>query len=288
MLLLSWNIQWGCGCDRRVNFSRISDAILQMGDFDVICLQEVAVNHPGLTGSVGEDQVAMLRGYFPGYSLHYGIGSDLLGDDGSRRLFGNLILSRLPVHQVFRHSLPQRAEKECSSMPRVALEAVIAIGQYAMRVTTVHLEYYSLAQRRAQIGRLREIHDEAFSHYNNVVVDNGLDPPFKVPHRPVLSVYCGDFNCEPDAEELRWFMQPFETGAPCLLDAWSVAYPGVPNAFTVGLDGCYWPDRAYCSDYFFVSEGLGSSVGRVLVNQETTASDHQPILLEIALGSWRE
>ena len=53
MRLLSWNIQWGCGCDGRVSFPRIVDVIRRMGDFDVVCLQEVAVNHPGLAGSAG-------------------------------------------------------------------------------------------------------------------------------------------------------------------------------------------------------------------------------------------
>lgn len=283
MQLLSWNIQWGCGCDGRVSLPRISNVIRQMGDFDLICLQEVAVNHPGLAGSEGENQVAILADSFPGYSVHYGIGSDLAGAGGARRLFGNLVLSRLPVQQVFRYSLPHSAERGRPSMPRAALEVIVAAGQCAMRVTTTHLEYYSLAQRTAHINHLRTIHEEAFSHASNVVAGYDLDPPFNGPHRPISSVYCGDFNCEPNAKELSCLVQPFETGAPTLLDAWSVAHPGIPNAFTVGLNGCAWPDRAYCCDYFFVSEDLCSSVRQVVVNQETNASDHQPILLELAL-----
>lgn len=283
MQLLSWNIQWGCGCDGRVSLPRISNEIRRMGDFDVICLQEVAVNHPGLAGSQAEDQVAILGESFPGYSVHYGIGSDLAGEGGSRRLFGNLVLSRLPVQQVFRHSLPHLAERGCPSMPRAALEVIVAVGQRVVRVTTTHLEYYALAQRTAQINHLRTIHEEAFSHSSNTVVGYDLDPPFNGPTRPISSVYCGDFNCEPDAEELRCLLQPFKNGAPGLLDAWSVAHPGIKNAFTVGLNGCAWPDRAYCCDYFFVSENLCSRVRHVAVNQETSASDHQPILLELAL-----
>ncbi len=282
MQLLSWNIQWACGCDGRVSLPRIADEIRQMGDFDVICLQEVAVNHPRLAGSAGEDQVALLGDAFPGYSLHYGIGSDLAGDGGSRRLFGNLVLSRLPVGQVLRHSLPQPAEPGCPSMPRAALEVIVAAGRGALRVTTTHLEYYSLAQRTAQIRHLRALHEEAYSHSVNAVVGDDLDPPFDLPRRPVSSIYCGDFNCPPEAAELGCLQQPFEKGAPGLRDAWSVAHPGIPNAFTVGLNGCAWPDRPYCCDYFFVSENLCSSVRGVSVNQETNASDHQPIFLELA------
>jgi len=43
MRLLSWNIQWGCGCYRHVSFARIVDVIRRMGDFDVVSLQQVAV-----------------------------------------------------------------------------------------------------------------------------------------------------------------------------------------------------------------------------------------------------
>jgi hypothetical protein len=56
--------------------------------------------------------------------------------------------------------------------------------------------------------------------------------------------YCGDFNCEYDAEELRRLVQPLLSGAPSLEDARSLANPGVANEFTVGLNGCAWPDSA--------------------------------------------
>ena len=55
MKLLSWNIQWARGLDGRVDPGRVTDTIHRLGDFDVICLQEVAVNFPGLPGSQGED-----------------------------------------------------------------------------------------------------------------------------------------------------------------------------------------------------------------------------------------
>ena len=41
MKLLSWNIQWGRGADGVVNLQRTISAIRTLGDFDVICLQEV-------------------------------------------------------------------------------------------------------------------------------------------------------------------------------------------------------------------------------------------------------
>ena len=68
MKLLSWNIQWGRGMDGRVDLARILDTIRCSGDFDVVCLQEVAINFPGLPGSRGEDEVAILSAGLPGYT----------------------------------------------------------------------------------------------------------------------------------------------------------------------------------------------------------------------------
>ena len=48
MKLLSWNIQWGRGADGVVDLPRTIAAIRTLGDFDVICLQEIAVGLVGL------------------------------------------------------------------------------------------------------------------------------------------------------------------------------------------------------------------------------------------------
>ena len=41
MKLITWNIQWGCGVDERVDLDRIVRTAREMSDFDVICFQEV-------------------------------------------------------------------------------------------------------------------------------------------------------------------------------------------------------------------------------------------------------
>ncbi len=56
MKLISWNIQWSRGVDGKVDPQRIVDDARKLGDFDVLCLQEVAANFPSLAGSAGENQ----------------------------------------------------------------------------------------------------------------------------------------------------------------------------------------------------------------------------------------
>ena len=67
MRIISWNIQWGRGADGRVDLSRTIAAIGDVGGADVICLQEVARNFPGLEGGRCEDGVEILASAFPGY-----------------------------------------------------------------------------------------------------------------------------------------------------------------------------------------------------------------------------
>ena len=82
MNLITWNIQWCRGCDGRVDPKRIVDTCREMAEFDVLCLQEVARNFPGLPGSSGEDQFALLAGLLPGFSAVEGIAVDVLDGNG--------------------------------------------------------------------------------------------------------------------------------------------------------------------------------------------------------------
>ena len=83
---------------------------------------------------------------------------------GQRRHFGNMILSRLPVGQVFRHLLPYPVDPGVNGMPRIAVEAVIDAPFGPVRVITTHLEYYGTKKRAAQVEALRTIYAEGSGH----------------------------------------------------------------------------------------------------------------------------
>src|SRR5712692_5997086 len=103
--LITWNIQWGLGCDGIVDLQRIKSVALEMADFDILCLQEVANNFPGLPGSRATDQAKELATLFLDYQAIFGAAVEILVD-GKIHQFGNMIISKLPVLQVFRHLLP--------------------------------------------------------------------------------------------------------------------------------------------------------------------------------------
>src|SRR3989475_1751236 len=164
MKLITWNVQWCRGCDGRVDPARIARVAREMADFDVLCLQEVARNSPDLAGSSGENQYEALAGLFPGYTVVKGVATDVPAPRGDRREFGNAIITRLPVLQVFRRLLPWPADPSVTSMQRSAVEVVLEARSGPLRGTTTHLEDYSAKQRGAQGEALRDMQVEAAGH----------------------------------------------------------------------------------------------------------------------------
>ena len=282
MKLLSWNIQWGRGMDGRVDLARILRTLRRLGDFDVICLQEVAVNFPGLPGSRGEDQIAELSAGLPGYTAIYGAATDVPDGRGGRSQFGNAIFSRLPVGQVWRHLLPWPAEPDAPSMQRVLVEAVVECDVGPLRVMTTHLEYYSQRQRQIQIDAVRRLHTEAFAMTARKSLTEEVGGSFEVFPRPAEAILCGDMNFPAWAAERVQVLAPFAGGEPAFRDAWEVLHPGEPHAPTVGIQPVDFVDRLECFDFVFVTEGLAGRLAAHGIDAATEASDHQPVWVELA------
>lgn len=283
MRITTWNIQWGRGADGRVDVARTIAALRGMGEADVICLQEVAQRFPGLEGGRCEDDVALLAAGFPEHEAVFGTALDVPDGAGGRARFGNLILSRLPVDQVFRHLLPYPADPAVPGMQRGCVEAVVIAPWGPLRVLTTHLEYYSARQRMAQVEALRALQQEAATRAGMSAPTAGEEsnPAFAVRPRPASAVVCGDFNCEPDSPEYLAMAAVPAPEEAVWLDAWRAYHGDRAHAPTVGLHGAEWPDRAYCCDFLWVSGDLAARVRDVAVNADTPASDHQPVSLEL-------
>lgn len=272
MRLLQWNIQWCRGMDDRVDPGRIARLARKLYDPDVVCLQEVAVNYPDLIAP--HDQPALLSAGFPGYSAHFGIAVDTPDGAGGRKQFGNMILSRLPVRQVFRHTLPWPPEGSVPNMPRVALEAVIEAPWGLVSVFTTHLEYYSAQQRTAQVERLCELKAEAAAHSTTPSAvkpkDSGPFAPFP---RPAASILTGDFNMRPEDPLVARLGEAWR-------DAWSVTNPGQPHAPTFCVHDDTFSKTPYCCDFVFISGDLAPRISGLRTDLQNKASDHQPVIAE--------
>jgi endonuclease/exonuclease/phosphatase family metal-dependent hydrolase len=277
--IITWNIQWGLGIDGTVDLRRIVDEAHAFADFDVLCLQEVSDNFSDLKGSRGSNQFAELARLLPGYTAVEGVALDVPDGAGGRRRFGNMILSRLPVAQVLRYTLPWEAAST-RNMPRLLLEAVVETPSGPVRVMTTHLEYSAGRLRKAQVEGIREAHRTACER----VITPREDGPGTYALFPTSpsAILTGDFNMRPDDPVKRRISEPFSRQVPALLDAWQVAHGGSPHPTSFCLfEQSNGPP--HCCDFMFVTEDLAPKVGRIDYNQATQASDHQPVLLELDL-----
>lgn len=281
MKLLTWNVQWCRGIDGTVDPARIARTIRSLGNFDVLCLQEVAVNFPGLEGNSVADQVHELSSLFPGYTAHFGAGTDVEDGKGGRSLFGNLILSRLPVTQVYRHLLPWPVDTAKPSMQRIAVEAVVRTAWGDARIITTHLEYYSSRQRAAQVEALRNLHAQACEHAGSPRPSGDAGGPFAATPRPASAIITGDFNFRPEDPGHARMNALFEGSIPRFFDAWRIAHPEAPHAPTVGIFENSFAERPYCFDFIFVTPDIAGRVETVSVDGATQASDHQPVMLAL-------
>ena len=284
MKLVTWNVQWCRGVDGRVDPARIIAEAKALTDFDVLCLQEIADNFPDprLAGNTGEDQFALLATLLPGFTAVPGVAVDHPAEAGRRRRFGNLILSRLPVQQAYRHLLPSPVDPGVNGMPRIAVEAIVAAPFGEVRVITTHLEYYSQMQRSAQVEALRAIYAEGHGHALSGSFVDESGGPFHTYLRPAATIVTGDFNLEPDDPLHARMVAPFTDGTPPLCDAWEATHPGAPHPGTFKLYEKDFPNQPelHC-DFIFVSEDLQSRIAGLRVDRAAQAADHQPVILEL-------
>ena len=116
MRLITWNIQWGKGCDGVVDLTRIVSTAKALADADVFCFQEVSDGFASLDGGV--DQSAELAALLPGYRPMFRPAVETIDSEGRSHRFGNMTLSRLPVLQIANHLLPWPHDDVPRSMRR--------------------------------------------------------------------------------------------------------------------------------------------------------------------------
>lgn len=278
MKLVTWNTQWCCGLDGLVSPHRIVAGARALADFDVLCLQEIAVNYPRLKGNASGDQPAQLAALLPGYEIFFAPSVDEW-QHGERRRFGNLIATRLPISHLQAHVLPYPPDPHATSMPRVCAVATVVDPRLGpVRIMTTHLEYYSRTQRMAQANALRELHAEYCAVAAAPPRPNDDGSAFDTRLHTANAIVCGDFNFEPRDPEYLAITHPFAHGR--LWDCWHLLHSGAPHPPTFRLfDRSYGPTPA-TFDFVFASDGLKDRLRSFRVDDRTTASDHQPVAVE--------
>ncbi len=274
MKVVTWNIQWGLGCDGRVDLARIVSDARALCDADVFCFQEIS--HGFTPYDNDQNQPQRLADLLPDHRPVFRPAVDITARDGKRQVFGNMILSRLPVLQVTSHMLPWPAT-EAKTMQRQGLETIVLSAFGPISITTCHLEFHAAEHRKAQVDALLQVHAER-TRRGRLSFCESADSPYRTIAPAVAALICGDFNFEPDDVLHAAMQQQVAEDIPAFVDVWAAANPGMPHPPTAGVaDAAQWPGGPHCRDFIFVTENLGQSIVDVRVDTATTASDHQPV-----------
>ena len=282
MKIVTWNTQWFKGLDEVVSVERVLRVARELADYDVICMQEVAVNYPALSGLTDMDQPEKVQQLLPGFQIYFSAAIDELSPCGSyRQKFGNLIATRLAVKSIEHVPLPYPnpvISDPTPSMQRICQVMTVQAPWGPVRIMTTHLEYYSQVMRHAQAVACRDLHLQgcALADFPSVTEEG---TPYQPKPLTTDTVLCGDFNFEQGSVEHADMIRPHPVHS--LHNAWNVLNGGAAHPATFRIyDRKYGPEPVGC-DFFFVSESLKHRVNRFAVDQGTKVSDHQPVMLEL-------
>lgn len=282
MKVLTWNIQWGLGFDGKVDLARIVETARAFCDADVICFQEVSRGFRDY--DLGQNQPALLASLLPGYTAIFRPAVDLIAPDGGRQVFGNMILSRLPVLQVTSHMLPWPAT-DARTMQRQALEAIVESEVGPVAVTTCHLEFHSTQHREAQVREIQRLHVDRTLR-GCLTFEDRTSGPYRTIPAVTAAIVCGDFNFEPEDALYDEMQRALGENTSAFVDAWATRHPGQSHAPTAGItDVDQWPNGAHCRDFIFVTDNWRSAIRDLRVDTDTTASDHQPVAIDLAISA---
>jgi endonuclease/exonuclease/phosphatase family metal-dependent hydrolase len=270
MLIVTYNIQWGMGRDRRIDLARIAETVAAA---DVIALQEVERNW---REQDWPDQAARLAELLPGRDWVYGAAVDLHGGPGQRRQLGNMILSRAPIESTRTLPLPARPVEGHVNDQQALTEAVFG----DLRLYNTHLNYLGEDQRLDQAGRLLALIAEAPARGGPVTAPGKpmlgpedewiVLPDGKLPGMPEPALLLGDFNCLPGSPTYRAIR------AAGFADALELA--GLAAHEGVTFPGHEPPLRL---DHVFLSAALALRFRRAWIDGAADGSDHQPVWLEL-------
>lgn len=236
--VLCYNIHYGQGMDGKYDIERLA-AVINRSKPDLVALQEVDV---GVKRS-GRVHQAQRLAELTGMAVRFGPTQHYEGG-----LFGNAVMTRLPILDVVIHPLPYtESTPELVTYPRAAIAVTVrGPDDKPLRFISTHFQHNVPADRVAEAKAI------------NALFAND------VPSVP--TILAGDMNATPDAEPIQ-----------ILLEQWSNATdePASPTAPS--------PKPTSRIDYIFYRPATSFRVVDARVVEEAMASDHRPVQADFEL-----
>jgi endonuclease/exonuclease/phosphatase family metal-dependent hydrolase len=267
LVLVTYNIHHAEGTDGKLSLERIAEDIKHA---DIAALQEVDRNF----GARSEfaDQAERLAELLNMYYV-FAANLDLDGSTSEsgrilnqRRQYGTAILSRYPIEYSRNYPLPKMNYVNSASEQRGLLEAQVSISGKKLRIYCTHLSHLSNEQRILQANELKK----------NIGQAETTGTPQGNEAIASSFILMGDFNCRPDSEPYEIITGEFRRGIQLIrvdgvVDFWPLVNQSEGN--TIGIRG----SQASRIDYIFISPDLAKYAHSAWVDNETLASDHQPV-----------
>lgn len=230
--VLCYNIHYGQGNDGRYDIERLAQVILQAKP-DLVALQEVDV---GVKRS-GRIHEARRLGELTGLAVRYGPTQHYEGG-----LYGNAVLTRLPILDVAIHPLPYtESTPEKTTYPRGAIVVTVkGPGGVPIRFVSTHFQHNMPEDRLAEAKAI-----------NSLFAAEGDNTP---------TILAGDMNALPDSEPIAELLKRWTNAADAAL---------LPTAPAI-------KPRSRI-DYIFYRPQMAFQVIEANVIAETMASDHRPV-----------
>jgi len=234
--VLCYNIHYGQGNDGVYDVQRLAQVINQQKP-DLVALQEVDV---GVLRS-GRIHEAQMLGELTGMAVRYGPTQHYEGG-----LFGNAVLSRLPIIDVVIHPLPYtEATPDLVTYPRGAIAVTVrAPNGKPFRFVSTHFQHNVPEDRVAEAKAINRL--------------------FASDTMPCI--LAGDMNARPDSEPIR-----------ILQEKWSGTSEDSPAPTA--------PSRQPTSriDYIFYRPATAFDLMEARVIDEPMASDHCPVFAALRI-----
>jgi endonuclease/exonuclease/phosphatase family metal-dependent hydrolase len=266
VLIATYNIHYGLGADGVYDTGRIADVLAEA---DIACLQEVVRGWP--QNGYADQTAEIGRRLNRYYRFHGPMEADASTVDAAgritsrRRSFGNALVSRWPIAWSRGVMLPKTRLPQGFDLQRGYIKAVVMAPSGPFRVYCAHLSHIGPAQRLPQVEALLAAVSDADAAG---ATWDGAGPAEFLFHEPALAmpeaaVVAGDFNFTPGHVEY-----PKITAAG-LVDACRLAagesFPGEGRI-----------------DHVFVTPDLAPKVTRAWIDDDSPASDHWPVFVELS------
>jgi endonuclease/exonuclease/phosphatase family metal-dependent hydrolase len=238
--VLCYNIHYGQGMDGVYDIERLA-AVINRSKPDLVALQEVDV---GVKRS-GRIHEAQMLGELTGMAVQFGPTQHF---DGG--LFGNAVLTRLPILDVLIQPLPYtESTPELVTYPRGAIAVTVRDpNDKPLRFISTHFQHNIAEDRVAEARAINEL--------------------FAGDDASIPTILAGDMNATPDAEPIQ-----------ILLERWSNATDDPPSPSAPSIN----PKSRI--DYIFYRPAAGFRVIDARVIDEAMASDHRPVQADFEIVS---